>query len=1737
MVKVDGSKDCYKELGLERSAGENDIRKAFRQRALQYHPDRNPGREQEVVAKFQEIQAAYEVLIDPTQRAKYDAERKKFGRNAPPPQPYTPRRPPAPPRNAYTTTPNGGTFYSRAAPPKPPPPPPPPQRPPPRHSNSFANGADRFTHPNFRAPPTAQRPDSRQKDAEARANVFSAWQKMKQPRAEEPRAYNPNNPNGTPFGRSKSTRTPSDKKGFNPGTPGGDEGQAKSSYRSNFERPVATPPAEDKPFKQFNIPTAEDVPFAEGNRFRTPYSSAKAGERTSMYGDGMGRSASVRNSPTRAHRPTSSTDAGAYSDSGRRQRNSTGGHTPRAPFPHMYDSSDDEEAETFAKHRGPPPPKESPQQQPAWAQGVSGTPQQKSGPTNGTSSNPFKSRSEESINMKFSPSDWHGKFQGQSDYFAPNVKKGAANKGRTSPTRGRPQQRSTAERAPFSAGQSQPPPQASPFSMPPPPPGPPPNGNTAFPNVPESAPHATKFAPEAWAETFKEGSWALPLKTKETSPRRGSTTAKRANPSRKPSVVVDSGAAKQKAKPKYQAFAEDATNGDAMDIDSETPPTAKLGSTPPASAQPFSSRPQSSGTGSVPNGNASAKPSATAAKPTAPGLTGLAGLAAVEPFLPTSNGGLSGLDDLKTQLPFQSQASSAHPTKPNTAQKLKFPTVPRAPQVPKSLDTTSIEVYFTQMENYIHQYRKWSMEITNHLAARDAELDDLDENFIRQRGERTQKLGFASYLQKMKEDEAVLETRKVAHEMHIKALEQCEVVRNKAAKQQQDRCVYGVIGNSPEDVDNKRPLAKAWYQAFGSAIGPPVAPTPISSRTTPTGNQKRAVTDSAMVGNVKSKGLPKVNVVLKARTRANESSINGLMVVKGLGLCDTAVTGRSTSVEPDDWIHPVWTLGMLTLKTNFAFVFLTHARHGVREEMVKGEEGCADVAFLAIASMPFVPCVLNVFSYQPFSAMACKGKRWIWEGKSGMAGPLLDRPMSPRARPGELGNAALQWARCRRGRMFMLSALLIVVVLALGGARNEALSGSYRALSSNYEFPTWRPHLPHLPSYINSPLQPSNASLELENSHIEHVPSHLNKATPNFHLVMPAVDDGPEFCKTTLSAMILNFPSPTIVGLKEKYGSEADVEKARLTGILTYLTSEKVKDEDLMLVVDGKDTWFQLPSDVMIRQYQEVLEDSNKRLMLLYGDQFKQTIVFGATKVCEGEDVACQHVPEPMLPANMYGKRTGKEQRLNRARYLDSAMVMGPVKDLRALYEKAVSIFEEKKSQSATVQSVISTMFGEQQLARKAHRRQYKITQAANMFFDWVDASALPLGEKTKAVEFAPQEGHHYEFSIGLDYTHTLFQPLANCAQDELLQLLHDGSTDLTKHHHDGTPTPPLTIPTALREATPPYWTPDLKAHNPSPNKKPVHIEGLEFQEEIDRLRDRDTPWASTILVQNTYTGAVPAAFHVNDRDDAFPILGLLTDAYGFKHPPSSNISWTSLWYSGYERALLRKYFRNPQSPLGYHNMAIGGDRLWDQRGGQGGVWTAEHGLWYPWGEVDGVCGSLEQIKQVFPDGKGVWLHEGDGVEKSEKDRKKAEEDLVKAIEEKKRKEEEKVKDEAEKAERERLEKEAKEQEVVKQQEEKKKLAEQQEKDRKENEEKSKIEAEQKAKEEEDKAQREKEEREKKEKEERERKEKEEWERMERMEREKAAEAERKKMEELQRIMGDKLTKWQGKAENEYQRR
>ena len=64
-------RDYYEVLGVSKTATDDELKKAFRKLAKQYHPDLHPG-DKECEEKFKEVNEAYEVLSDKDKRARYD---------------------------------------------------------------------------------------------------------------------------------------------------------------------------------------------------------------------------------------------------------------------------------------------------------------------------------------------------------------------------------------------------------------------------------------------------------------------------------------------------------------------------------------------------------------------------------------------------------------------------------------------------------------------------------------------------------------------------------------------------------------------------------------------------------------------------------------------------------------------------------------------------------------------------------------------------------------------------------------------------------------------------------------------------------------------------------------------------------------------------------------------------------------------------------------------------------------------------------------------------------------------------------------------------------------------------------------------------------------------------------------------------------------------------------------------------------------------------------------------------------------------------------------------------------------------------------------------------------------------------------------------------------------------------------------------------------------------------------
>ena len=314
-------------------------------------------------------------------------------------------------------------------------------------------------------------------------------------------------------------------------------------------------------------------------------------------------------------------------------------------------------------------------------------------------------------------------------------------------------------------------------------------------------------------------------------------------------------------------------------------------------------------------------------------------------------------------------------------------------------------------------------------------------------------------------------------------------------------------------------------------------------------------------------------------------------------------------------------------------------------------------------------------------------------------------------------------------------------------------------------------------------------------------------APPNqtLHILIPATKQDINLCKTLFTASILGYPTPIITG----WGEDLDESKTKgMTGggshllkisrVLEYLGNLGTEhNEDLVLMMDGYDIWFQLHKDLLVERYYQINAEANERIRKRMGraamiEGIEQTIIFGAGKRCwpnEIHTVACWPLPPSPLPKDLFDGNTDNPvaSRPNpwsttRQKFLNSGLIMGPVEDMRALFARAETIVKKlgddpepddngsrwsEKVYHNSDQSVFNMIFGEQEYQREVIRVRH-ISWLFNpilklqQFFgkdlsdtDWV-LEGNPIGNILNPpwthlpVEHLP--GKPLEFGIGLDY-------------------------------------------------------------------------------------------------------------------------------------------------------------------------------------------------------------------------------------------------------------------------------------------------------------------------------------------------------------------------------------------------
>lgn len=206
----------------------------------------------------------------------------------------------------------------------------------------------------------------------------------------------------------------------------------------------------------------------------------------------------------------------------------------------------------------------------------------------------------------------------------------------------------------------------------------------------------------------------------------------------------------------------------------------------------------------------------------------------------------------------------------------------------------------------------------------------------------------------------------------------------------------------------------------------------------------------------------------------------------------------------------------------------------------------------------------------------------------------------------------------------------------------------------------------------------------------------LQQKSQYLYLAIPA-EKAPDgyLCRSVLTAQILNYPVPTLIQWDPAYfdpNQPTDWQRSqfRLAGTADWLNKLPPEhDNGIVILLDGPTTWFQLRPEVLLKRYYDINRRANEKLK---SKTIKQSILFGAQHTCspnpDSEKACASGQNSPLIPSPTH-----------RARYLDSAFLVGPVSEVRSLIKHVA-----QKSQAfpgASPQELFGAVFTEQENQRR----------------------------------------------------------------------------------------------------------------------------------------------------------------------------------------------------------------------------------------------------------------------------------------------------------------------------------------------------------------------------------------------------------------------------------------------------
>lgn len=307
---------------------------------------------------------------------------------------------------------------------------------------------------------------------------------------------------------------------------------------------------------------------------------------------------------------------------------------------------------------------------------------------------------------------------------------------------------------------------------------------------------------------------------------------------------------------------------------------------------------------------------------------------------------------------------------------------------------------------------------------------------------------------------------------------------------------------------------------------------------------------------------------------------------------------------------------------------------------------------------------------------------------------------------------------------------------------------------------------------------------------------------------MPADSPHLSLCKSVMSSVALGYPLPILLNWKGEFnrpewhlaGSHIAKLESLHAAIEALLNDPEdiAHDDDLAVLVDSYDIWFQLPPSVLIQRYHKLNKEANHRIReeweAIFGEDKnfpiqppKQSIVVTTAKDCHpgpesGSNPHYDHWPQSPMPKYMYGPGTDKlsgsifdparKYKKIRPRCVNSGMIMGTMGSLRAALQRSKEKIREAERTGRQLwsdQALLGEVIGDQELWREWIRSLGSTWDGSSS-----ESKLSGLPKDVRPVARAAMQGKNFEFGIGLDYSFSTIPPTCSAEEDGYFVKLND---------------------------------------------------------------------------------------------------------------------------------------------------------------------------------------------------------------------------------------------------------------------------------------------------------------------------------------------------------------------------